>query len=257
MKKSKSFLLLFTALILAIPILSQNIIKNSSSSPKLILGAVVNYNYVVGTANGDVNAFSIAWDENSGNGVFNSSNLGMQQGGGLSLYGKHAINRKRNLFATGEIGYNMFYNTGDGGANRTRWNIFNIAAGLELNHKSTPRNKVFIGFQVQYSLIYGSWQTNYTYPDNSTSNLYFKFKPASRLGLSIGSGMEFKTGKKSFFVVGVKGVWANLFPKSNNSSGDAYSINMNDASNSNGINLENKKEIIYLQLFTGINFSMK
>jgi hypothetical protein len=242
----------------AIPSYSQNKIKKSSSkSARFIIGGTLNYNYVVGSANGDANSFSIQMVENSHEGIFNATSLGMQQGGGLSLYGKYAINKKRNLYVTGEMGYNLFYNTQNGGRNRTKWNIFNIAPGLEFNQKTTPTNKFFAGLQAHYSLIFGGWQTDYTFPDNTKSNIYFKFSPSSRIGLSLSTGMEFKTSKKTFLAIGIRGVWANLIPKSNSQASSPYTISINDARNSNGIEMENPKDIIYMQLFTGINFNIK
>jgi len=259
MKTAKSLLLILTVLCFTSQGFSQsNKINNYSKlPPKFIMGAVIGYNYVLGSANGEVTSFSMSNIENSSEMVFDPNNYGMQQGGGLTVYGKRSLNKKRNLYFTGELGYNLFYNTYYKGTHRTKWNILDLGAGMEFRNRSTPRNVVFFGMQLQYSLIFGGWQSNITFPDNSISNVYVKVKPASRLGLSISTGMEFRASKKSNIVIGLRGTWANMFPKSNSTTSYGYETSLNDSKNSNGIELSGRKEIIYMQLFTGLNFSIK
>lgn len=257
MKTLKLLLLAFTILILTSGTLSQNKPGYGKLPPKLIIGAAFGYNFVIGSANGDATSFSMTQNSTSGTQVFDPASYGMQQGAGLTIFGKQSINKKRNLYLTGELGYNLFYNTHQKGTYRTKWNIIDLGTGIELRNMSTPRNIVFIGAQIQYSLIFGGWQSNYTYPDNSVSNIYVKVKPTSRVGISLSTGMELKSGKKSFVVIGLKGTWANLLLKSSNSTRYPYETSLNDAQSSNGIELSNSKDIIYMQFFMGLNFSLK
>jgi hypothetical protein len=257
MKTLKLLLLALTILILTSGTLSQYIKKPAKLPPKFILGAVVGYNFVVGSANGEATGFSMTNNGTEGDHVFNPQNYGMEQGGGLTVFGKQSINKKRNLYFTGELGYNLFYNTHQNSSYRTKWSIFDLGAGIEFRNRSTPRNTVFIGTQLQYSLIFGGWQTNVTFPDNSVSNVYVKVKPTSRVGISLSTGMEFKSGKKSFLVIGLKGTWANLLPKTTNSTVHPYETNLNDAQIINGDDQTRSKDIIFMQFFMGLNFSIK
>jgi len=259
MKILKSLLLIFLVLCCTSASFSQSKGKITVSKlpPKFILGGSVGYNFVIGSAYGDVINFSMNNVENTAGMVFDPTSFGMQQGGGFTFFAKQSANRKRNLYYTEEVGYNLFYNTHEKGVYRTKWNIFDFGAGMEFRNRSTSRNVVFFGLQLQYSLIFGGWQSNITFPDNSISNAYVIIKPASRFGLSLSTGMEFKASKKSFMVIGLKGTWANLFPKSYFSSPLPYDTNLNDGKNSERAGYSNKKEIIFIQLFTGLNFSIK
>jgi hypothetical protein len=69
--------------------------------------------------------------------------------------------------------------------------------------------------------------------------------------------MEFKTIKKSFLVVGIRGVWSNLIPKGNDYRGVVYTSNFNDYGSGESVELKSSKQIIYMQLFTGVNFDIK
>jgi hypothetical protein len=258
MKILKSLLLIFAVLCFTSVLFSQSgKVKVSKLPPKFILGGAIGYNFVISNANGEVTNFSMNRVENTDKLIFNPSNYGMEQGGGITLFGKQSINRKRNLYMTGELGYNLFYNTIQNGIYRTKWNIFDLGAGLEFRNRSTSKNIVFAGLQIQYSLLFGGWQSNVTFPDNTISNIYVKIKPASRFGLSLSTGMEFKSNKKSFIVVGLKGTWANIFPKNSDPVPNGYETTINDGQSTIGSEATNNKDIIYVQLFTGLNFSIK
>jgi len=259
MKKIKSVFLISFIFLFAFQVQSQNVIKKSVSKKpaKFILGAVIGYNYVLGNANGSVSSFRYAYEPYTDINYLSTTDYGMQQGAGITVYGKGAINKKRKFYFIGELGYNIFYNTKNNGTNRTKWSIFNLGAGMEFNQKTAPNNKFFVNLQLQYSLIFGGWQSDITYPDNYVSNIYVRISPASRIGLSLGSGMEFKTSKKSYLTVGIRGVWSNVIPKGNGYSGTVYTSDINDYGSGNSVELNSSKQIIFMQLFTGVNFDIK
>ena len=95
-----------------------------------------------------------------------------------------------------------------------------------------------------------------TFPNNSKSNIYIKFNPQSRLGISVGSGAEFKINKKTSFIAGVRGIWANIAPKSNSYTVSGYDANLNDSKSSNGISFSSSKQMIYMQVFSGITINL-
>jgi len=207
--------------------------------------------YVLGSANGEGRDFS-SWYNPAGGNIFNSSTFGMQEGYGVSVTGRMIVSKNKKFRVTGTLGFNHFYNSEDKGLNRTRWNIFNLEAGVEYNFSPRQRESMFLVFGVDYNLMFGAWQSDITYPDNSVSNIYTWFKPASRLGISGGAGMQIALSRKSDLVIGIKGVWVNIFPKNNYYSNEVFHSYINDSGSSNGIELPGRKDIIYLQVTTGI-----
>ncbi len=228
----------------------------SKNVPKYSISVMAGYDYAFGNANGDPTGFSEFYDNNIGKNVFSARNYGMQQGVSIAALGKMAMDRKKQLRMTGTVGYTLFYNTQDGGANRTKWSIFTLGAGVEYSLRPWSKSSPFIRFDVDYNLMFGGWQTDVTFPDNTMSNIYVKFQPASRIGISLGTGADFKMNSKTSFTVGIRGVWANIAPKGNSYSVSGYDTYINDSGNSNGITYNSSKQVIFMQIFSGLNFSL-
>lgn len=223
----------------------------SRKVPKYSLSFLGGFSYVLSKANGDGSGFKAAYNPSGGN-IFTASNLGMQQGYGVMAVGKVALGKKRKFRLTGNIGYNLFYNTYDNKNNRTMWNLFNAGTGVEYSFTPKQKERLFVGCEVNYSVLFGAWQSDVVYPDNSVSNIYTKFKPASRFGAAITTGMEFRLNRKMDLVVAIRGVWSNIFPKQNYESSEPYVTYVNDSGNKNGIELNGKKDIFFMQIVTGI-----
>jgi hypothetical protein len=223
-------------------------------SPRYNITVILGYDYAFSNANGDVNGYSTFGNQYGS--LFTARNYGMQHGGNIAVTGEMAVDKRRQLRATGTLGYTLFYNSEDGGMNRTKWSIFTLGAGVKYFLRKSGNSKPFVSFEADYNLIFGAWQTDVTFPDNTMSNIYIKFWPESRLGISIGSGAEFKINRKTTFVAGVKGIWANIAPKSNNYTVSGYDANLNDSKSSNGISFGSSKQMIYMQVFSGITFNL-
>jgi hypothetical protein len=249
--KAIRFFLVLLLIILAQFCFAQKKISTSKKIPKITVTFSGGLGYVIGSANGNANEFSTSYDPLKG-GSYRTNNLGMQQGYGLLATGKSALGRKKKLRITGTLGYNLFYNTEDGGRNRTKWNIFNLGTGVEYCFEPKNKNRLFIGGGLDYNLMLGAWQSDITYPDNHESNIYTRFRPASRIGMNISAGMEFRLNRKTDLVVAIRGVWVNAFPKRNYYSNEVYETYINDSKSHNGIEFSNTKEIIYIQIVTGI-----
>lgn len=234
---------------------AQKKISTVKKLPKFSITFSGGFGYVLGSANGDANDFSTTYYPLKG-AAFTSNNLGMQQGYGLMATGKSAVGKKKKLRITGTLGYNLFYNTEDGGRNRTKWNIMSVGAGVEYCFEPKKKERLFVGGGLDYNLMFGAWQSDVTFPDNSVSNIYTKFRPASRLGINVTAGMEFKLSKKTDLVVALRGVWANMLPKANYYSNEFYENYMNDAKSYNGIEFSGRKEVIYFQIVTGITLPL-
>lgn len=234
-----------------------NVLKKKFSTRKaarVSISFLGGFSYVLSSANGDGSGFKANYISNTT--TFTGSDLGMQQGYGAMILGRFAVNRKKTLRVTGNIGYNLFYNKFDTKLNRTMWNVFNIGPGIEYNFTPKEKQRLFVGGEINYSLMFGAWQSNITYPDGFQSNIYTKFKPASRFGAAITTGMEFKLSKRLDLVVAIRGVWSNIFPKQNYASSEAYNTYMNDSSDKNGILLNGKKDVFFLQLVTGLTLPL-
>ncbi len=224
--------------------------------PKVSIAVNGGFGYVLSSANGEGRDFSSNYNTPGGN-LFTAKNLGMQQGYGIGVTAKFTVSKNKKLSVTGTTGYNMFYNSEDRGLNRTRWNIINLGSGVEYNFTPKERESLFIGADLNFNLMFGAWQSDITYPDGTQSNIYTNFKPASRLGMSLTAGMQFKLNRRTDFFVALKGVWVNLIPKQNYYTNEAYSTYINDSGNSNGIELNGRKEIIYLQVVAGVNIPLR
>lgn len=251
-------ILLVLVFILPVGIYSQLKVKSKNFKKVPIVSLMITggFSYVVGSASGDSRSFSSIY-EPSGSNIFNSSSLGMQEGYGINALSNFIVSKNKKFGVTGEIGFKHFYNTMDLGMNRTRWSIINLGAGVQYNFTPKEKESIFLGYSINYNVLFGAWQSDITYPDNSVSNIYTWFNPASRLGMSATAGMLIKLNKKVDLVVSLKGVWANVFPKSNFSSGRVYRSYINDSESSNGIELENKKNIIYMQIAAGIRLPLR
>lgn len=250
--KTLKFVLIFIVFICSTNLLSQFMSKKKFSIkvPRYSISFTGGFGYVFGSANGDANDFLANYNTQPGV-VFRPENLGMRSGYGLEAKGKYALGKKKKLRLTGSLGYNLFYNTEDRGRNRTKWNIMNLGAGMEYSFSPKQKERLILGYEINYNLMFGAWQTDIRYPDNSVSNIYTKFKPASRIGVSALAGMEFRLNKKMDMTVAVKGVWVNLFPKMNFYA-DGYETYVNDSQDDNGIQFSNSKQVIYFQVVTGI-----
>jgi hypothetical protein len=230
--------------------------KTNRKVPKVSITFSGGFSYVVGSANGEGRDFSSLYEESGGN-IFNSKSLGMQEGYGVNVLTKFIVSKNKKLGVTGEAGYNMFYNTMDKGMNRTRWNIINLGAGVQYNFTPKAKESMFVGYSLNYNLLFGAWQSDITYPDNSVSNIYTKFNPSSRLGMAATAGMQIRLNRKTDLVIALKGVWVNVFPKQNYFSNEVYRSYINDSGSSNGIEIESKKNIIYLQITAGITLPLR
>ncbi|MCI0450397.1 MAG: hypothetical protein L0Y79_11555 [Chlorobi bacterium] len=232
-------------------------IKTTSRKvPKYSISFMGGFGYVLGSANGDGRGFTSQYNLPGGN-LFISDNLGMQQGYGIMTVGKVAIDKKKKTRITGTLGYNLFYNSEDRGRNRTKWHIFNLGAGVEYHFTPKQRQRLFVGYELDYTLTFGAWQSDILYPDGYLSNIYTKFSPASRLGMAATAGMEFRLSRKMDLIVEIRGVWANLFPRNNSYTSQPYDTYINDSKSNSGIELMSRKDIIYMQVVTGITLPLK
>jgi hypothetical protein len=228
--------------------------KVRSKPPRFTLSFALGYDYAVSRAYGSVYGFSTAYDSTNAGNYFNGQNYGMLQGGSFMNIGKLALDRKRRVRATYNVGYSLFYNAAAENSNiKTQWHVFNGGLGLEYNFSPRARFKSYIGFELLYSIMFGSWDTDYVDTSGTKSNIHVKFKPAHRFGMALNSGVELKINKRTGFVIGNRAIWLNIAPKQNKLTSSITDAHINDSKDDSGINVGFTKQIVYLQVLMGIN----
>ncbi len=227
--------------------------KVKTKAPKFTLTFAVGYNFAVSRAFGDVTSCSVMYDSLTGLNIFNGLNYGMLQGGSIMTTGKLAVDKKRRVRLTLTIGYSLFYNTAFDNIHKNQWHLFNSSFGIEYNFRPKAWYRPYIGYEIMYTLMFGSWQYGITQPDGDVKDIFLKFKPAHRFGMAINSGVEFKINKKMGMTLGYRAAWVNIFPKQTKGSSDPYKLYINDAKSDNGIDLGSRKQIAYIQLFAGVS----
>ncbi len=228
----------------------------TQNMPKYNLSFVLGYNYALGNANGDPSGINLVYDNTVNHGYFVTRNFGMQQGGSITALGKMAVDRRRQLRLTGALGYSIFYNSESNGQNRSKWSIFTLGAGTEYVLRRSGNSRPFVNFELDYNLMFGGWQTNVTYPDNYRSNVYVRFLPTSRLGISLGSGAEFIINRKTYLVAGIRGIWSNILPKQGSSEQSPYELYINDSRSTGGSIVTSTKQVITMQIYSGLSFNL-
>lgn len=224
-----------------------------SKPPKFTLTFALSYNYAFARAYGDISSCRVDFDSIANGYVFTGQNYGMLQGGSFMTTGKLAVDKRRKIRLTSTLGYSLFYNTAFDNTYKNQWHFFNGTLGIEYNFAPKARYRPYIGYELMYTLMFGSWQYGVKDPNGIESNVYLKFKPAHRFGMAFNSGVEYMIKKKIGVTFGGRIVWVNLAPKLNNASSDPYKVYINDAKNDNGIDIGFRKQIVYFQFVGGLS----
>lgn len=225
--------------------------------PKFTLTFALSYNYALARAYGDLSSANVVFDSLANGYVFKGPNYGMLQGGGFISTGKLAVDKKRMFRLTMTLGYNLFYNTAIDNSNRSQWHLFNGTLGVEYNFAPKSKYRPYIGYELMYSLMFGSWRYGVTDPDGIESEVNLKFKPAHRFGMAFNSGVEYMIKRKIGVTFGGRIVWVNLAPKLNKASDDPNNVYINDAKYDNSINIGFRKQIVYFQFVTGLSLYIR
>ena len=228
-----------------------------SKPPKFTLTFALSYNYALSRAFGDVTSCSVLYDSATSGYVFNGQNYGMLSGGSFMTTGKLAVDKKRMFKLTMTLGYSLFYNTAFDNTFKNQWHLFNGTLGVEYNFAPKAKYRPYIGYELMYTLMLGSWQYEILEVTGYKSVMYLKFKPAHRFGMAFNSGVEYRITKKLGVTFGGRIVWVNVAPKLNNSSGDPAKVYFNDAKNDNGIDIGFRKQIVYFQFVGGLSLFLR
>ena len=221
--------------------------------PKFTLTFTLSYNYALSRAYGDLRTCTVLYDPVTNSNVFIGQNYGMLQGGSVMANGKLAVDKRRQIRLTLNLGYSLFYNTALDNVFKNQWHLFSGAFGMEYNFAPKARYRPYIGYELMYTLMFGGWQYGITDPNGAVSVIYLKFKPAHRFGMAFNSGVEYMVTKSYGFTFGGRIVWANVAPKQNRISYDPNYAYINDAQNDSGVNIGFRKQIVYFQFVGGVS----
>lgn len=222
-----------------------------SKPPKFTLTFALSYNYALSRAYGDLRGANVYYDSLAGGNVFAGKNYGMLQGGSFMTIGKLAIDKRRQVRLTLNLGYGFFYNNAFDDIYKNQWHLFNGAFGIEVNMAPKARYRPYVGYELMYTLMFGSWHYGITLPNGEASVMFIKFKPAHRFGMAFNAGIEYMISKKAGVTFGGRVVWVNVAPKLNRASSDPYNVYISDAGVDNGIDLGYRKQIVYFQFIGG------
>ena len=189
----------------------------------------------------------------------------MKSGFHAGVDGKYYLGKKRNVGITLSGGYNSFSsgdmtgvvfsngnNSLDTGTVLSKINMITIGLGVEYNFLPKGKTQPFLG--VEFNGNFFSGNTKYT-PKNG-NEFEATLKSASRFGIAIGGGLDFKLSKQVGAVVGVKYHMSNLIGKDS-----ATSTGSGNANSTNEYTLYDKdttvtkaRNIGFIQLYAGVSF---
>ena len=221
--------------------------------PKFTLTFALSYNYALSKAFGNLSSFSSVYDSTANGYVFNAPSYGMLQGGSFLATGKWGVGKKRQVRFTMTLGYSLFYNADMDFNNKSQWHHVNGTLGMEYNMAPKSRYRPYIGFELMYTLILGSWQYESRDALGEKTVNYYKFNPAHRFGLAFNSGVEYMIKRNIGVTFGGRLVWVNLAPKQNRASSDPNKLYINDAKSDSGIDIGFRKQIVYFQFVGGVS----
>jgi hypothetical protein len=250
------FIFLFVSLLFTFQTADAQTKYKISKPPKYTLTFALSYNYGLSKAYGNLRDVSVIYDSLTGGSIFAGQSYGMLQGGSVMVNGKMAVDKRRKFKLTLNLGYSLFYNTLFDNTYKNQWHMFSGAFGIEYNFAPKARYRPYIGYELMYTLMFGSWQYGLTQPDGSVNVIYLKFKPAHRFGMAFNSGVEYMVNKKLGVTFGGRIVWANIAPKQNLESSDPYKLYINDGAGENGLGTGFRKQIVYFQFVGGISLFM-
>jgi hypothetical protein len=210
---------------------------------------------------------------------FQYKNYGLVYGVGFHFIVKYAANKKGTLYPYLSFGFVQLQNDDPNNAFIDS-NIINNGYPLQGNqtYQSKPGNSLlairdihlglgllyyfsstksvlpFGGFEIDYNNIWGYYEQVLGF-DNSNKTI-FNINRASRVGIGIDAGMDYRISQNLGFVFGAKFKVANLFGKASDKTNptEKYSINLLDKTAPDlNSNLSSSRNITYFQLYLGFS----
>lgn len=184
---------------------------------------------------------------------------GMKSGFNAGADVKYFLGKKRNVGITLGLTYNMFSNNVDSTLSGTTYtqknkiNIFQAALGVEYNFMPKGKTQPFLGLAVTGNFFSGSSKTEPT----DTSFFTVDLKSATRFGIKVGGGLDFKLSKSVGAIIGFDYNLANLIGKdtvATTTSGKTITTGLNDKEYTVGTTTNKSRNISYLSFYAGVSF---
>ncbi len=218
--------------------------NNTFSQPQIKVHITGGYDLPMPDLKGDLNTLG------------DSGTYMLKSGFGFGADGKYYLGKTRAFGITLALGYQMFSNNVDsssvlGAKNvKNKLNAFNFGVGVEYSFLPKGKTQPFLGAEFTGHFFSGDFEAT-----SGTTTTKFTLKSASRFGVALGGGIDFKLGKSVGAIVGLKYNMANLIGKefdSTNTSLTEYSLNDKEHTESGAT--VSSKNINYMQFYAGVSF---
>ncbi len=183
---------------------------------------------------------------------------GMKSGFNAGADVKYYLGKKRNVGITLGLNYNMFSNNVDSSIGGTTYNqknkinIFQAALGVEYNFMPKGKTQPFLGLGFTGNFFSGSSKLDPTLTGYTETT----YKSASRFGIKVGGGLDFKLSKSVGAVIGFDYNIANLIGKDSDTTTvlGQTEFPLNDKEfTKNGVTTK-ARSISYLNVYAGVSF---
>lgn len=225
------------------------------SAPAYTFQVNINYNQSLLELSGTYN------DDFQSVNVYNGQTFGADKGYGASLTSKISLDERSTVRFTQTLVYNriLSYTFGDkttiADIGKSTFNCFTGGLGMEYNFTPAHRFKIYVGAELNASMINGSskiWFENrgsVTGPTDSTYNI----KSSFRMGYGLIMGSEYLLNNNLGLNIGVKLTNANVFLKKSEGTNSDTEFPLRDADDPN-LKFAGKKNFSFYSITAGVNF---
>jgi hypothetical protein len=224
------------------------------SAPAYTFQVNINYNQSLLELSGTYN------DDFQSVNVYNGQTFGADKGYGASLTSKISLDERSTVRFIQTLVYNriLSYTFGDkttvADNGKSTFNCFTGGLGMEYNFTPAHRFKIYIGAELNASLISGNskiWFENRTNPPPTDST--YSIKSSLRMGYGLIMGSEYLLNNNFGLNVGVKLTNANAFLKKSEGTNSDTEFSLRDADDPN-LKFAGKKSFSFYSITAGINF---
>jgi hypothetical protein len=217
------------------------------SYPRFTLQFNAVYNYGLGGLNANYSSIYEAQQLSIG------ENFGVRQGFGALVLGKIPVAEEGSIRATFIGSFNYFFNnslsspvSSDG---RVHYYVSSLGIGMEDSFTPGYKIKPYISGGVLFNVINGG----ISYTDTNHQSVNIKIKPTIRVGVNVGTGIEYLINKKTGLNFGVNLTCSNLLIKSSNATSDPNNIPLRDKKLDNPIPFSGYKQFLFISFYAGVN----
>lgn len=225
------------------------------STPKYTLNFNIDYNQSVLELSGAYN------DDYQSVNVYDGETFGADKGYGASVLSKITLNERGSIRFTQSLTYNriLSYTFGDkktvADDGKANYNCFTGGLGLEYNFTPAHRFKIFMGAEMNASMINGDINVWFYVPGGSNYNESYKVTNSFRIGYGLQIGSEYLVNENFGLNLGVRLINANAFLKEAKGTNADTEFKLRDDIDPNlKFAGNNKKSFSFYSIMAGINF---